>query len=380
MRLWVVGVVALGLAVAPGNASACTQPDGVVRSWPADGAALPVNGVMIASGRHLGVGDFVLRVDGVQAELDLVDRFTSRDTDGHQTLIGLRPAVEIAPGSVVELEHCPNACTPVGTWPVTEPDRSAPTPISSAYFDVQVHPGCGSSSCVLGGGVDYSVYSHVESDQVLDEPRIGVVRLYTTAPLPLELFARALDGPSDTFVEVVSESVIEHAHPATPLCLEVRVFDQAGNEAPGSRTTCTPCHRVYDPSGNNCGIQEPQWGDDDVADGSDCEGTVIEPLAPLDPLPPPGEDPESGSDDGAGSTSDGDTTGDSTEPADGTTGDDPPLPPPGADPPASSGETGNEPAADDGLEVEGCSCRTTTTTAPRWAWLSVLLLAARRRR
>ena len=373
--------MALGAWSLPRVSSACEPFFGPVETWPAEGAALPANGAIVLWGDQLRADAFVLRIDGEQVDYEVVNRFTGRDEHSEwRKLIGVRAAEELPVGSVAELMWCEPGCELVGSWVVEEADHEPPTPMSSAYFDLQLLSECGYSSCIHGGSLDFNVYAHVESDQLLDGPRLGVMRLYTTTPSPRELMIRPFDVPSGTFTTTLGSAALQGAEPGAPLCLEVRVFDQAGNEAPGSRRTCTPCHRAHMPSGQFCFGPEPEWTDDDLVEGSDCDGTIIEPLTPLDPVPPDDDDPDTGSDDGAASTSDGDST--TRGEPEGSTGD--PQPPGPSEASSGSDGTGSDtqdPSQDDReLGEAGCSCRSTRAPIGAGGCFSLLLLVTRRRR
>ena len=376
----IAGAVA---ASVPRAAEAC-EPGGdwVHQVWPADGAILPANGVLVATGPTLDPASFQVRVDDVLVDVEVVDRFTAPDDDSNKRVVGVRPVTPPPIGSTLSLRRCPvgSTCDDLGAWVVGEADDTAPTPASTVSFDVLELPGCRGSSC--GGWYDYFVYAHVDTDEPPDEPRIAVLRVRRAGAPFDEIHVTAFDESTHTEAFILSDAMFDGDPVDTSLCLEVRLFDQAGNEAQPSLGSCLPCHYVVAESVFACEGLEPDWTEDDLAEESECIGVALDPLPPLDPEPPSGSTGtggDTGDGSGADSASSGGTDGGADEGAGSTddgadrasaAGDDGPPAPTPLDDGGDEDTDGIPPAADGdggiGVVDRGCSCRSTAPGAPLW--------------
>jgi hypothetical protein len=191
--------------------------------------------------------------------------------------------------------------------------------------------------------------------------------------------------------------------PLTDLCVTVRVFDTAMNEAPVAHRVCGPCRARIEPGGDpQCSTEteywaEPNWLPGDALPNGQCTAMQIPPL-PAQPLPPPDPEPDPETT-GEPPPEDTDTTGRPPPDTDGpttsadstSTGDSPTTSVPGDV--TTTGETGGPVTTGDGTGVggtdgpatggapsdgdKGCACASNSSSrAPAWL---LLLLALRRR-
>ncbi len=389
-----VAALALGLLAWPSDAEACDPFVGVHAVFPSDGTTLPVNGIVVASGVLFEPSELVGFVDGEQVELEVVERVSGENGIGWGTAVGVR-AVELPlVGSTLEVRYCPpiGGCEVLGMWTLGEADHEAPSPPTLAQLDYMERTGCGVSSCAPST-VDRIGYLRVEAPE--DEPRLVSIRLRNTQGASVELYMRvAHELPAETAF-ALNDLMSPGAAPEDTACVEVRLFDLAGNEAPYGLDTCSPCHVGFDPVAAACVPYEVEWTDADLFPGGDCVGTPIDPLPALpDPLEPRGGstgsstsgaiDTTSGGTSGGGPGGEG-TSGEATTGGVQTTGTTAPSgssgpAQPDDEPPTGDAHSSSSSAGQTEPSTEGGGCRAGGTTAPGWLALLLAPIFGRRRR
>ncbi len=383
-------LVLLGVCVFgwPSVAHACDPLSSVLGVLPPIGAIIPANAVLIARGGSLHFTSFHLLVDGDEVDAEPVARVSG----GGGSAVGLR-AVERPPvGSELELQFCPEEgdCTVVGVWTLTEPDDESPDASTAVQYDYVEHDGCPMTSC---DQYEQHRVGHVqvETDTPESEDVVVVIRVRTTDEAPSQPYFLATGDPSPAVAFPLSDDMHPGVAAGDAICVEVRVFDWAGNEADGGIETCSPCHTGINPTSGECTPTDPQWTDADLFPGGDCAGAPVEPLPPL---PAPAEPPNGTTGSGTGrgttgsSTGDEDLTSSSTSETGGldstttdaaTSGVASTTLDPG---PSTEGERESDTsgAADgDGSSSGGCSSGSAPRRA-RWLALAVFGLLGRRRR
>lgn len=373
----------------PGEAEACEPFVGVSSVFPDEEGGLPANGIVVIRGSFIKAVHLRMFVDDVEVETEVVERFSGPVGPNWGEFIALR-AAELPPaGSELEVRHCEVAsqCDVLRHWTLGEADDVPPLLPTRVQYDYVEHSDCGSNSC-SSFVTDRLGYVQVEAPD--DEPRLISVRIRNTQRPSEQLYFHITDDLSSTAVFTFADEMSPGTTPDAGVCVEVRVFDLAGNEAGHALETCAPCHVGVGPVPGDCFPTEQEWTDADLFPGGECEGIPVDALPPL-PAP---LDPVGGTTGGSSSTSDGTSTGDAQSTGTGfessssgastssstpkppkTTG----LPDPSggsateAEPSSSSGDSSSPSAADGG----GCRIG---DSAPPMTWLLLGLGAFVRRR
>ncbi len=374
----------------PGDAEACEPFVGVSAVFPDDEADLPANGIVVVRASSVGVAEFRFFVDDHAVETAVVERLSGLvGPPGWGEHIALRAVQLPTAGSVLELRRCEvaSSCDVLGQWTLGEADDVPPLPPTRFQYDYVEHADCGSTTCSTFV-TDRIGYVQVEAPE--DEPRLVSILVRNTQQPSEQLYFRVTDDLSATAAFAFADEMSPGTTPDASVCIEVRVFDLAGNEAGHALESCAPCHVGVAPVPTECFRPNPEWTDAELFPGGECEGT---PMDALPPLPAP-LDPPTGSTGDSSSTGDGTTTGDAQSTGvgsgSGASGDStssstpkPPqttgVPDPSggsatqAEPSSSSGDSGAPSASDNA----GCRIG---DSAPPMTWLLLCLGAGLRRR
>lgn len=388
MRKWLLAAI-LGALVWPSEAEACAPWSGVVWVSPSAETTLPANGIVVVRGVGMDASWFRMYVDGEQVEAELIDRLSGSDSTILGEFLAFRP-VELPPvGSELALEYCdsPGGCHDYGPWTIGDVDDTPP-PAPTVQYDYFEYIECSANSCQ---NFAPERTGYVQVGPVADEPKFVSVRVRSTQDRDDVLYFYVLRDPASPMSFGHANVLTPGVDPQSAVCIEVRVFDLAGNEAEYGVDTCAPCHIEYATELMDCAPTPQEWTDDELYAGGDCDGTSIEPLPPLPaPLEPTagstgGSTSGSESSDGGGQTtnswSTGTGAGETSTTDDSTSSGAPPAGSSGAEPPdapvtgggSSSSGAG---AADDSI---GRGCRVDQPSAPGWFILGWFGLVAVRR-
>jgi len=351
---------------------------------PDDGATLPVNGVVVVRGGLLEAERFQLHVDGTPVATEVVERFTAPQANERKESIGLRPVQRPAVGATLELLDCTDDCQVIGSWVLGEEDDVPPAPLSLVQLGFTEFSHCGGNSCM--NTIDR--VADVRAEGNADEPTIVSVRVLNTQEPSEELYLRLADELPVHERFPLADSMSPGAEPLASVCVEVRVFDLAGNEAEYALGTCSPCHANFEADVAVCEtLEPPEWTDADLLPSGDCSGTPLDALPPL-PAPLDPRDPGNGSTGatGEGSSSGEDTSGGGSTTGGSASGGSTTSPPETTNPTDPSGATtGGDSSASEGgaaaYSTGGGGCHVGDRQPHRGLWLALLAaLGVRRRR
>lgn len=392
MRNWIL-TATLGALVWPSEAEACDPWTGVSWVSPSMETTLPANGIVVARGTGVNANSFQMYVDGEQVEAEIVDRVSgsaSASASFFGSFLAFRP-VELPPvGSELTLDFCgtPGDCDVYGPWTIGDFDDTPPA-APTVQYDYFEYVECGSNSCE---NFAKDRIGYVQVGPTTDEPKFVSVRVRSAVDPDDELYFDVLRDPALPMTFAHADVLTPGVEPQSAVCVEVRVFDLAGNEAEYGLDTCAPCHIEYATELMSCVPAPQEWTDDELYEGGDCVGTSIEPLPPLPaPLEPAGGSTGgspggSASSDGGGESTSSWSTGTGTGAGDSSTSDNstssgaPPAGSSGSEPPDETatdggGSSSGVGGADDGI---GRGCRVDQPSAPGWFILGLFGLVAAR--
>ncbi|WAS98862.1 hypothetical protein [Nannocystis punicea] len=387
-----VAVAPLLWAAAPSPARACEPdfPDTV--AFPPSGSVLPRNAAVRITG--FGANPNSAMVDGdVVNVVEVAELSGPEKTNGRATF----------PVGVFRVEPEPNIGAMVSFLIKGEPslvytaglrDTNPPAPLTDLSVDLHdfLVPSCGDSCSNGNWTLNYWVHL-VGGAQDDGSPVVHNIFLNDTGDdTDGELVFTIMAG-SQQHVRLPREVAwAAENDPLHDVCITVRTFDTAMNEAPVAHRACKLCRAQLEPGEppDECDVigvtSEPTWTPADTVRDGACSAMQIPPL----PAPPPDPDTTTGDDStGGDSTGDDSTGGDSTggdstgSPPDGTTTSatststttttTDPVPPTTTDP-TETPTTGSEPpsttdsntsgdssssgtsAGGDGLVEHGCAC------------------------